>query len=152
VSDSPWQNVNLPLVIEEPRATLYELFGAALEAPIGPDLATSGFDWKPVITQYAQMFHTDTMYLPNVLARWQDLLAVFTLERDEDGDMIFADTVGAMYGIGPDFCTAVEDWIISARERLTRLHRHSGNLLEDVSEQLGLFDRVLAERPAIAES
>jgi len=145
--------VNLPIVIDEPRALFAEMFGATLNSLTGLDLAKSGFDWKPVITQYSYALDTDSMYLPSVLlTRWQDLLAVFTLERDEDGDMIFADTVGAMYGIGPDFHAAVEDWIISARETCTRLHRHSGSILEDVSEQLGLFDRVLSERPALAES
>jgi hypothetical protein len=81
----------------------------------------------------------------------RNILALFTLERDEDGDMVFADTGGAMYGVGPDFAGAVEDWLASAKELREELRSHHGGLIEEVVEQLELFDRVLAEKSAIAK-
>jgi hypothetical protein len=82
----------------------------------------------------------------------KDLLAAFTLERDEDGDMIFADTTGAMYGIGRNFLQAVHDWHDSAQELESQLQEHTGDLLQQVAEQLQLFERVLSEGPAIGQS
>jgi hypothetical protein len=55
-----------------------------------------------------------------------NLLAAFTLERDEEGDFVFADVSGAMYGVGSTFLEAVSDWAISAIELEDRLQTVSG--------------------------
>jgi hypothetical protein len=66
----------------------------------------------------------------------------FTLEMDEDGDWLFADSEGAMYGLGHSIGEAVQDWEASAAELRTHLRAHDGTLHPQVAERLAVLDRL----------
>jgi hypothetical protein len=116
-------------------------------------LASASFATLPLPIAYtADMTAITALDVARAPLLANNFLAVFTLERDEDGDMIFSDTTGAMYGIGQTFLQAVHDWHDSAQQLEAKLHAHGGVLHQQVAEQLQLFERVLSERPAIGQS
>jgi len=126
------------------------LTAPALEYNMGTALPTH-YIAPPMPMIASVVSETNTVILADLFGvHGRDVFALFTLEHDEDGDMVFADTSGAMYGLGPDFAAAIEDWFISARELRTRLTNHVGSLHSDLQERLQFLDKVLAERPALA--
>jgi hypothetical protein len=157
----PSHNYSIASVIES-RSTpvVYSPAIGDVSAPIDDFVVAANYELTPLAlpaVTLPMVYVIDTRMTTVTIASWspfleKNLLAVFTLQRDEDGDMIFADTTGAMYGIGASFLEAVQDWHDSAQELQAQLNEHGGVLLRQVMEQLELFDSVLPETPALGRA
>jgi hypothetical protein len=75
----------------------------------------------------------------------RNIVALFVLERDEDGDFLFTDTVGAMLGCGVTFKDAFEDWYESAIELSAEFREHRGTMNAHVACRAELLTDVLGD-------
>lgn len=71
------------------------------------------------------------------------LLAMFVLQREEDGTFLFSDTACTTYGLGNNFRLAFDDWLESALELKVMYSEDSDILSPGVARTLETLERVL---------
>jgi hypothetical protein len=124
----------------------------AVYIPPGAFEIPSALSWE-----YSVDFRTSLSWSPmaigvaGLIDEGDPPVAVFLLHRDEDGDLVFSDTEGAMYGTGRTFRDAVSDWLVSAEELSQSLHSCGSSLHYRVSRRLDVVDAVLAANDQVSE-
>lgn len=73
----------------------------------------------------------------------RNIISLFILEREEDGDFLFTDHEGSTFGIGPSFREAFEDWHISASELLAVYGNHVRELSDHIANEVRVLEQTL---------
>lgn len=65
----------------------------------------------------------------------------FLVERDDNGDLIVGDPVGAAYGLGASFAEAVQQWEELARQHYEDIRREADSLHPRMTNQLRFLEQ-----------
>lgn len=74
-----------------------------------------------------------------------ELLALFTLQMDELGDLIFTDTHALSFGVGRSVDEAMRDWYSNALESFVRFTELGEKVYPKIAEARDALRRILGE-------
>jgi hypothetical protein len=152
--------VSLPFEVEPDPITYIEPGGFAKAAGVSPPRFFFSFfptfDASPLVS--APVYTLTPTYLGlSPLARstielideTHPPLAIFMLERDEDGDFIFGDNTSFVHGVASSSRAAIADWFDAAEELRSSLERRQGALQPTLEFRRQTLDAILGRDAAL---